>query len=300
MSFKVIGIGEVLWDLLPAGPQLGGAPANFAHHARQLGAEARVISRVGNDVYGKQILSRFADMNINADTVQMDDRLPTGTAAVVLGTDGTPQFTITDGVAWDALTLTDEALNAARNANAICFGTLAQRSATSATTIQNLVAAMPSTALRVFDINLRQHFYNREILERSLESAHVLKLNDHELDVLTPLFELTGDAKQKIKHLAGRFELQLIALTRAERGSLLYQSGNWSETSWLLKDAVDTVGAGDAFTAALVMGMLHRFALDDIHRIAAEIAGFVCCCHGATPTLPANLRTAFLANCTNA
>lgn len=300
MSFKVIGIGEVLWDLLPAGPQLGGAPANFAHHARQLGAEARVITRVGNDAYGRQILARFAEMNIHSDTVQVDDHLPTGTAAVVLGTDGTPHFTIADGVAWDALTLTSEAQLAAHNANAICFGTLAQRTATSAATIQKLVAALPLTALRVFDINLRQHFYNREILEHSLDSAHILKLNDHELDVLVPLFELKGDTKQKIKQLAEHFELRLIALTRAERGSLLYQSGNWSEMNGLRKAAVDTVGAGDAFTAALVMGMLHRLALDDIHRIAAEIAAFVCCCHGATPTLPSHLRTAFLPSCTNA
>jgi fructokinase len=290
MSFKVIGIGEVLWDLLPSGPQLGGAPANFAFHAHQLGAEAQVITRIGNDVHGQRILQRFADMGIHADTVQVDDRLPTGIATVALGADGTPHFTIEEGVAWDALTVTDVALAAARAANAICFGSLAQRSTVSAAAIQKLVAALPLTALRVFDLNLRQSFYNRDILERSLQSANVLKLNDHELLVLTPMFDLAGDTRRKIEQLAGRFNLQLVALTRAERGSLLYESGNWSNMPGLQKHVVDTVGAGDAFTAALVIGMLHRFPLDDIHRIAAEVAAFVCGCQGATPILPAELR----------
>lgn len=299
MSFKVIGVGEVLWDLLPSGPQMGGAPANFACHARQLGAEVRVITRVGDDVLGRQILDRFADMKIHSDMVQVDDRLPTGTATVALGADGTPQFTITNDVAWDALALTNEALESACKANAICFGTLAQRSKTSAHAIQGLLAALPPSVLTVFDINLRQNFYNQEILERSLESAQVLKLNDQELVVIASMFELQGDTKQKIEQLARRFELQLVALTRGQHGSLLHQSGTWSEMPGLQKDIIDTVGAGDAFTATLVMGMLHRLPLGELHCIADEVAAFVCCCHGATPQLPVHLRNRFRSNFTN-
>lgn len=292
MSFKVIGVGEVLWDLLPSGPQLGGAPVNFAYHARQMGAEVRVVTRVGKDGHGREILRRFEEMNIDTTAVQLDDQLPTGVAAVSID-GGTPQFTINNNAAWDALRVSEEALDAVRSASAICFGTLAQRSESAASVIQRLVATTPVKALRVFDVNLRQGFYSREVLERSLEIANVLKLNDHELAVLSPTFELKGDVRQKIEQLAGRFDLQLVALTRADKGSLLHQFGAWSELPGRKMDVVDTVGAGDAFTAALVMGMLHQLALEEVHRIAADVAGFVCSCPGATPVLPPHLCAAF-------
>lgn len=297
MSLRVIGIGEVLWDLLPAGPQLGGAPANFAYHARQLGADSQVITRVGNDEYGRQVLQRFKAMEIDTATVQTDDLLSTGTAKVALGEDGTPQFIINNGVAWDALALTEDALDAARNASAVCFGTLAQRTGKTASVIQQLVAATPATSLRVFDVNLRQGFYSADVIERSLAIANVFKLNDDELGVLSPVLGLTGGLNQRISQLAGRFNLNLIALTRAERGSLLYQHGNWSELPGRKMDIRDTIGAGDAFTAALVLGLLNRFTLGDIHRIAADVASFVCSQPGATPALPANLRATFVPHC---
>ena len=299
MSFKVVGIGEALWDLLPSGPQLGGAPANFAYHARQLGAKAQVITRVGDDEYGRRVVQRFEEMDINGGTVQTDADLRTGAAIVALGGDGTPQFTIVDGVAWDSLALTDEALKAVRNANAVCFGTLAQRKSTARLVIQQLVEATPVTALRVFDVNLRQGHYNWEIIEQSLATANVLKMNDHELAVLSPRLELSGTVNQMMSQLAERFELELVAITRAERGSLLYQSGNWSELPGRKMDIADTIGAGDAFTAALVLGLLNQFSLEDIHRIAADVASFVCSQQGATPVLPAHLRAAFVPNCTS-
>lgn len=294
MGFKVIGIGEVLWDLLPSGPQLGGAPANFACHAHQLGAQAQVISSVGNDDLGKQVVERFNEMAIGCGTVQVDPQLPTGTASVTLDQDGTPHFTIHQPVAWDALTLADGALDAVRNAHAVCFGTLGQRTSAAASVIQELVAATPSASFRVFDINLRQRFYSKEIIERSLRIANVLKLNDQELDVLSPMFGLSGAARERIVQLAALFDLKLAALTRAEQGSLLYRKGKWSEIPGRKIEVVDTVGAGDSFAAALVMGLLFGFGLDDIHRIAADIAEFVCTCRGATPLLPKHLRSAFL------
>ena len=296
MSFKVVGIGEVLWDLLPSGPQLGGAPGNFAYHAHQLGAKAHVITRVGNDEFGRRAISRFEEMGIDAGTVQVDSHLPTGTASVILGHDGTPQFNIVDDVAWDFLALTDEALKAVRGANAICFGTLAQRTRPAGFVIRQLVDAVPASALRVFDVNLRQGHYNWETLEQSFSIANVLKMNDQELELLSAKLELSGTFYQMISQLAERFELKLVAITRAERGSVLYQDGSWSELSGRKMVVADTIGAGDAFTAALTMGLLHQFNLDDIHRIAADVANFVCCQPGATPTLPAHLKNAFVPN----
>lgn len=299
MSFNIVGIGEVLWDLLPSGPQLGGAPANFACHAKQLRAQAHVITRVGNDAYGRKILQCFHEGGINGGTVQVDDRLPTGTATVSLDSSGTPHFTIHDNVAWDALSVTDEALDAVQNAHAVCFGTLAQRTQAAASVIQRLAVATTFTALRVFDINLRQRFYTKEVIQQSLEIANVVKLNDHELTVLSTIFELRGGTKQQVEQLARQFNLHVVALTRGENGSLLHQHGNWSDLPGSHMDIVDTVGAGDAFTAALVLGLLNRFNLEDIHRIAADVAGYVCSQAGATPVLPDHLRAAFAPKCTN-
>jgi len=300
MSFKVIGLGEVLWDLLPSGPQLGGAPANFACHASQLGAEAHLISRVGQDKRGDEIVHRIHELGLSVSDLQVDAAAPTGTVCVSLSGSGVPEYAIHEEVAWDRIAASPEALTIACTADAVCFGTLAQRSAVSRAAIQRLVSASSANALRVFDINLRQRFYDQEIIEQSLKIANVLKLNDQELAVLSLMFELTGGVHDKIEQLASRFGLQLVALTRAEHGSLLYQSRSWSELRDGQADVVDTVGAGDAFTAALVMGLLLRFRLEDIHRNAAEVAAFVCSCHGATPALPPHLRTMFLPGLTEA
>lgn len=297
MIYRVTSIGEVLWDLLPSGMQAGGAPLNFAFHAHQLGAEVKVITRIGNDVNGELMLQRLGELGIGADTVQIDGCLPTGTARVALGQDGTPQFAIDEGVAWDALALTNEALEAIRTADAVYFGTLSQRTSAAASIVRQLVAAAPDASLRVCDINLRQGFFSREVLEPSLKIANILKLNDHELAVLSAMFGLVGTVSQKIIQLSDRFNLRLVALTRAERGSLLFQLGQWSELPGRKVDIVDTVGAGDAFTAAMVTGLMNRLSLDDIHRIAAETADYVCSRHGATPALPVHLRSAFLETC---
>lgn len=172
MGFKVVGLGEVLWDLLDSGPQLGGAPANFAYHARALGADAWVITRVGNDDYGREVIRRFCDMGVPTETVQVDERAPTGTAKVELSANGLAHFTITEDVAWDRLRLNEEALACVASADAICFGSLAQRNESARQTIEALLTATPATALRVFDINLRQQFYSAAILEQSLRSAN--------------------------------------------------------------------------------------------------------------------------------
>lgn len=303
MGFRVVGVGEVLWDLLLTGAQLGGAPGNFAYHAHALGAEARVITRVGKDDYGREIIRRFQEMGLPDAAVQVDETAPTGTAKVELSGVGLAHFTIQENVAWDCLALTEEALAAARAADAICFGSLAQRSEPSRTTIQQLVATAPAGALRVFDINLRQQFYSRGVIEGSLRLANVLKLNDDELPILAEMFNLMGstenqswgEIERQIERLAQAFSLQVVALTRGANGSLLWQGGRWSDCPSRPVKVVDTVGAGDSFTAALVLGLLGRKDLDEINTIANDVARFVCSCAGATPALPVEFARRFSA-----
>ena len=295
MNFRVVGVGEVLWDLLLTGPQLGGAPANFAYHAHALGAEAQVITRVGKDNYGREIIRRFHEMGLPDTTVQVDEAAPTGAAKVALSAAGQAHFTIQENVAWDCVALTEEALAAARAADAICFGSLAQRSEPSRSTIQQLVAAAPAHALRVFDINLRQQFYSCGVIEDSLRLANVLKLNDDELPILVEMFRLAGSTNQQIERLAQTFGLLLVALTRGANGSLLWQEGRWSDCPSRPVKVVDTVGAGDSFTAALVLGLLRKTDLDEINTVANEVARFVCSHAGATPGLPVQFAKRFSA-----
>ena len=297
MNSNVIGMGEVLWDLLLTGPQLGGAPANFAYHAHALGAQTQVITRVGKDDYGREIIRRFHEMGLPETGVQVDETAPTGTAKVALSGDGLAHFTIQENVAWDQIAVTPEALVTASEAHAICFGSLAQRCEPSRNTIQQLVAAAPADALRVFDINLRQQFYSRDVIEQSLQLANVLKLNDDELPTLAAMFNLTGSAEDHIERLAQTFGLRIVALTRGANGSLLYQRVNdevrWSDCPSRPVKVVDTVGAGDSFTAAMVLGLLRKMDLDEINTIANEVARYVCSQPGATPALPIEFARRF-------
>ncbi len=297
MSLNLVGVGEVLWDLLLTGPQLGGAPANFAYHARVLGAEARVITRVGNDDYGREIIRRFREMGLPHSTVQVDETAPTGTARVELSGNGLAHFIIQNNVAWDCLAATPEALAVAREADAICFGSLAQRCESSRTAIQQLVAAAAANALRVFDINLRQQFYSRDLIEQSLQLANVLKLNDDELPTLAGMFNLAGSTEDQIARLAQTFSLRVVALTRGANGSLLYRKDQgevwWSECLPRPVQVMDTVGAGDSFTAAMVLGLLRKMDLDEINILADEVARYVCSQAGATPPMPAEFAKRF-------
>ena len=214
-------------------------------------------------------------------------------AAVTLAQAGIPTYVIHEQVAWDRLAVTPAALKAVRRADAICFGSLAQRGGISRAAIQRLAAAAPAQSLRVFDINLRQQYYSREVIHESLRLANVLKLNADELPVLAGLFGLKGTTQDQVESLAKKFSLQLVALTRGPAGSLLFQNGQWSDCLSVPIKIVDTVGAGDAFTAALVMGLLGKMQLDEINRLADEVARQVCSCAGATPPLPKELAARF-------
>jgi fructokinase len=295
MNFNVIGVGEVLWDLLRSGPQLGGAPTNFAYHAHALGAASLVVSRIGNDERGREILQRFREMGLPTEGLQIDRSAPTGSANIQVEAEGLAHFVIQENVAWDNLVLTTESLAAASQANAICFGTLAQRGETSRKTVQRLVAAAPANALRIFDINLRQHYYSRDLIEQSLRLSNVLKLNEDELSTLAEIFSLTGSTSQQIENLARAFGQNVVALTRGASGSMLYREGKWADYRFSLRrcEIVDTVGAGDSFTAALVLGLLNGMNLDETNALANEVARYVCSHAGATPRLPAEFAGKF-------
>jgi fructokinase len=300
MDFNVVGIGEVLWDLLLTGPQLGGAPANFAYHANALGAHSYVITRVGDDDHGREIIRRFREMGIRSGAIQVDERAPTGTATVALSGNGLAHFTVHENVAWDFIAATHEAVALVAKAHAICFGSLAQRSDSSRQAIQQLLAAAPIDSLRVFDINLRQKFYSRAVIEHSLRIANVLKLNDDELPIIAEMLGLRGTIEPQMKQLAETFHLRLIALTRGAQGSVLYQSGTgsdgeerWSNCPSRPVDVADTVGAGDSFTAAMVMGLLRKMDLDEVNLLANDVARYVCSHTGATPALPLEFAKRF-------
>lgn len=292
-AVRCLGIGEVLWDMLPAGRQLGGAPANFAYHAHALGADALVVSRVGNDAPGQEILDRLRGLGLPTDGVGVDPAAATGTVSVTLSADGQPTFTIHEDVAWDRLTVEPRALAMARAADVVCFGSLAQRSEASRQSIRELVAATPADALRVFDINLRQQFYSLEVVEASLQLASVLKINDAELPVVAGLLNLPGGPRAQMTELARRYGLRAVACTRGGRGSWLLADGRWSEHPGTPVQVVDSVGAGDAFTAAMTLGLLAGWDLDRVNEQANQVAACVCGQAGATPDLPAPLRAAF-------
>jgi fructokinase len=290
MSFTVIGIGEVLWDLLPTGPQLGGAPVNFTCHIGALGGNALAIARIGKDDFGRATLARLDEVQVPRDTIQIDDDFPTGTVAITLSAQGVPKYTFAENTAWDRLAATHSALQAVKSADAVCFGTLGQRSSVSREAIRQLLKEAPAEALRIFDINLRQHFYSKEIIEESLGLANILKLNDEELVVLKDMFSLQGDVRQQIQQLAQAYGLQVVVLTCGARGSLIYKEREWSEQQSKPVEVVDTVGAGDAFTAALTMGLLNKMSLGKLHLIAEEVARYVCTQPGAMPSLPEAFR----------
>jgi fructokinase len=286
----VFGIGEVLWDLLPSGRQLGGAPVNFAVHAAGLGLSAGVVTRVGRDEPGDAIQTALSALPLSTAWLQTDPALPTGSVSVTLSGDGVPEFVIHEPAAWDRIEAPPDALQAMAGAAAVCFGTLAQRQPGSRRTIHQLVSAASPSAWRIFDVNLRQHYFSREIVEDSLALANVLKLNDAEVPVVTGLLGMAGDPPASIERLAQRFGLAVVAVTRGAAGAEIFSQGRWSRHAARPCAVVDTVGAGDAFTAALCAGLILGTDLDVINAVANEVAAFVCASAGATPRLPERLR----------
>jgi fructokinase len=291
MGHQILAVGEVLWDLLRSGKQLGGAPANFTYQCRSLGADARLVTRVGDDALGREVLERFRLLGVPTEPVQVDHGLPTGTVDVALASDGQPRFTIRENVAWDRIEADLASLARAACAGAICFGSLSQRGEPSRSAIHEIVSAGRSGALRLFDVNLRHPFIDRDVIAGSLTLANARKLNDQELAELAAMFGRSSDVRDSMSELADRFELSLVALTRGAKGSVLLADGVWSDHPGLRTTVSDTIGAGDAFAAALVVGRLTGRPLEEINRHANEVAAFVCSQPGGTPTLPDALKS---------
>jgi fructokinase len=288
---QIVALGEILWDLFPDGPRFGGAPANFACHAAQLGGAVALVSAVGDDDLGRAALRELADRQIDLAEVQVSSAHPTGIVQVSIDGAGKPSYEFRADVAWDHLAWRGSLKPLAERAAAVCFGTLAQRGTESHATIQRFVRETQPDALRIFDVNLRKEFHSPEIIRQSLELANVCKLNDEELPHLARLFGLTGNERQQLAALGARFQLQLVALTRGAQGALLWrQTGEISEQPGIATTIVDTVGAGDAFTAVLTVGLLAGRPLDEINRRACRVAAFVCSQAGATPRLPQEFR----------
>lgn len=288
-KFILVGLGEILWDVLPDGKQLGGAPANFAYHAQALGGQGVVVSCIGNDELGKEILSSLDELQLQRQYVSVDNSHPTGTVTVKLDEDGKPDYIIHENVAWDFIPFNSSLSVLAAQTAAVCFGSLCQRSPVSRKTIRSFLAATGADCIRVLDINLRQSYFNRKVINTMLELSNVLKLNDEELAVVANLLGITGSETDILSQLAERYALRLIALTRGASGSRLYAQGEDSNHQGFPAQIADTVGAGDSFTAAMTLELLNGKNLDTINKYANRVASFVCSQSGATPKLPDSL-----------
>lgn len=288
----IVAVGEILWDMFPSGPRFGGAPANFSHHAAALAASVSILSSVGKDELGNAAIGKLHDSAIDTRFVSRSENHPTGMVNVEIDAGGHASYRFHDEEAWDHIPWTDSLQDLALSADAVCFGTLAQRHQESRSTIRKFIEATPANTLRVLDLNLRAPFYDNDVIESSLSLANILKLNDEELSYIARLFVNAGDEISQAQQLAKKFDLQVIALTRGSRGGVLIRDDEVSQTSSQPTTVRDTVGAGDSFTAAVTVGLLKQMPLDDINRAACRIAEFVCSQNGATPKLPAELLDA--------
>lgn len=280
----ILGLGELLWDCFPDGERPGGAPANFAYHAAQLGYQGGVLSRVGADERGTKLIHWLTQKGVRTDWIQRDPDHPTGTVTVDVSQPDHPQFIIHQNVAWDFMEVTPQWRGAVQSAVAVCFGTLAQRSPRSRETVQTLLAGEKSKRLVVYDINLRQSFYSREIVEESLRLANLVKFNDEEARVLHQLLGLSGATELAWCHyLLEHYSLEGVCVTRGARGCLIVDQTGWAEAPGIQVSVADTVGAGDAFTAAWIASRLAGWNVTKQADFANRVGALVASLPGAMP-----------------
>jgi fructokinase len=283
----MVGLGEILWDLLPSGKQMGGAPANFAYMANVLGDEGIVASRTGNDDLGREVRETLETLDINPTFIQADDDHSTGVVEVLIDGAGQPEFKIAEDVSWDHLEWTTIWERLAVRADAICFGSLAQRSKPSRATIHRFLEASKKSTLKIYDVNLREPFYSRDIIVDSLRLSNIAKLNSDELAKVCYLLNIPGQSEQeRSKRLLIEFDLQLVCITRGEAGSLLVSADQAVEHSGFRVTVADAVGAGDAFTACLAHHYIRGESLHKISQLANGFASWVATQTGATPAVP--------------
>jgi fructokinase len=284
-NFIVVGLGELLWDMFPEGKQLGGAPANFAYMTSLLGDNGIVASRVGSDALGRAAGRRLERLGLRTSHIQIDADHPTGTVKVSVDPAGQPTFEIAESVAWDFLDWSEEWRALAARTDAVCFGSLAQRNPQSCATIREFLKALPADSTRVFDVNLRQNFYNAEILSESAKLAHIMKVNNDELPVVAKLLRIPFiyDELRAAHWIREELGLKLVCITRGAGGSVLVSADETSEHLGYRIHVADTVGAGDAFTAALVYHYLRHASVSTLNEAANRMGAWVASQTGATP-----------------
>lgn len=284
----IVGFGEALWDVFPEGRKIGGAPANFAYHVAQWGLDSCAVSAIGKDDLGDDIVRKFDENGLKYRLERVD--FPTGVVQVTLDENKVPSYNIKEGVAWDNIPMTPELETLARDCRAVCFGSLAQRSSVSRATINAFVDLMPEDSLKIFDINLRQHYFNEEIVCNSMNKADILKINDEEIIVVAEMLNITGKSQKEIcEVLLDRFALKMVILTCGDKGSyvLSAQESSWVDTPKV--NVVSTVGAGDSFTGTFIASILLGKTIRQAHEAAVRVSAYVCTCQGAMPAIPQDL-----------
>ena len=284
----VVGLGEVLWDVLPDGKKLGGAPANFAYHAGQFGLDTLAVSALGKDALADETIAALDERGLKYLLPRVD--YPTGTVQVTLTVDGIPTYEIKENVAWDNIPYTPELAEIASNCRAVCFGSLAQRNVTSWATIRQFLDNTPTDCLKVFDINLRQQFYTKDVIEESLKRCNILKINDEELVIIKRMYGYDDlDMRGICEKILADYQLKMLVLTCGTNGSYVFAPGLTSFQETPKVKVADTVGAGDSFTGSFCAAILNGKSLEDAHRKAVAVSAFVCTQNGAMPKYPVDL-----------
>ena len=284
----VVGLGEALWDVLPEGKKLGGAPANFAYHAGQFGLDTIAVSALGEDKLAEETIKALEEHGLTYLMPRVP--YPTGTVQVTLSGDGIPSYEIRENVAWDNIPYTPEMTDIAKHCRAVCFGSLAQRNVTSWATIRQFLDATPDDCLKIFDINLRQQFYTKNVIEESLKRCNILKINDEELVVINRMYGYEGlDMRGTCEKILADYNLKMLVLTCGTNGSYVFAPGLTSFQETPKVKVADTVGAGDSFTGSFCAAILNGKPMEEAHRIAVEVSAFVCTQNGAMPTLTQEL-----------
>ena len=285
----IVGLGEALWDCLPEGRKIGGAPANFAYHASQCGYEAHAVSAVGNDALGDETIEALKANGLKLCMPRVD--FPTGQVLVSLDEDGVASYDIKEGSAWDNIPFTPEMEQLAGRCSAVCFGSLAQRNEVSRNAIYRFLNATPKGCMRIFDINLRQNFYSKEVIQESLRRCNVMKINDEELVIIGRMFGYPGlDIENKCWLILGKYNLDMLVLTCGVNGSYVFSKGAMSFLETPKVEVADTVGAGDSFTGAFVASILSGKTIPEAHRIGVNVSAYVCTQNGAMPAIPEELK----------
>jgi fructokinase len=290
MKRYIVGLGEALWDVLPEGKKLGGAPANFAYHAGQFGLETIAISALGEDALAEETIEALKEHSLNYLMPRVP--YPTGTVQVTLAEGGIPTYDIKEGVAWDNIPYTNEMADIAKSARAVCFGSLAQRNSVSRENIRKFLADTPADCLKICDINLRQQFYSKEVLEDSFKLCNILKINDEELVVVNRLFGYDGlDMRQTCEKMVQDYGLKMLVLTCGTNGSYVFTNDGLTSFQDTPKvEVADTVGAGDSFTGSFCACIINGKPVQEAHKTAVAVSAFVCTQNGAMPVVPENLK----------